>query len=71
MTGNDAALVEDGLVTVAQAVEFLSLSRSALYRLMNRGALPFVKLGRCRRIPRRALVELAARGVCGGVLVTE
>ena len=63
-------LVADGLLTVREAAEFLRLSRSALYRLMDRGALPFVKLGRNRRIPRRALVELAARGLRGGVLVT-
>ncbi len=67
----DAALVEDGLVTVAEALEFLSLSRSALYRLMDRGELRFAKFGHSRRIPRRALVEYAARGLRGGVLVTE
>ena len=67
MTDTDAALVEDGLVTVSEAAAFLRLSRSNLYLLMERGELPFVKLGRSRRIPKRALIELAARGLRGGV----
>ena len=56
-----ADIVADGLVTVSEAASFLSLSRSTLYTLMDRGDIPFVKLGRSRRIPRRALIELAAR----------
>ena len=66
MTGNDPALVEDGLVKVSEAADFLRLSRSTLYTLMDQGELPFVKLGRSRRIPRRALVQLATRGLRGG-----
>ena len=66
MTDSDAALVEDGLMKVAAAAAFLSLSRATLYTLMDRGELPFVKIGRSRRIPRRALVELAARELRGG-----
>ncbi len=71
LTDNDTALVEDGLVTVSEAAAFLRLSRSNLYVLMERGELAFVKLGRSRRIPRRAVVALAARGLRGGVRVTE
>lgn len=59
------ALVEDGLMTVAEAGRFLSLSRASIYNLMDRGELPFAKLGRSRRIPRRAVVELAARSLKG------
>ena len=65
------ALVADGLMTVIEAAEFLRLSRSSVYVLMDHGELAFVKLGRSRRIPRRALVELATRGLRGGVRVTE
>jgi excisionase family DNA binding protein len=54
-------MVIDGLARIAEAVTFLGLSRSKLYELMDAGDLPFVLLGRSRRIPRRALVELAAR----------
>ena len=68
MEGADAAnrLVADGLLTVAEAASFLSVSRSRLYTLMDQGALAFVKLGHSRRIPRRAVVELAARSLHGG-----
>ena len=64
---NSAALVEDGLVTVPEAAAFLRLSRSTVYELMNQGVLAYAKIGRSRRIPRRALVELAARELRGGV----
>ena len=65
------ALVADGLMTVREAAEFLRLSRSSVYALMDHGELAFVKLGRSRRIPRRALVELAARGLRGGIRFGE
>ena len=55
---------------VTEAADFLRLSRSNLYALMERGELPFVKLGRSRRIPRRAVIALAAGGLRGGVRVT-
>ena len=57
----------DGLMTVQEAAEFLRLSRSSLYTMMDSGELAFVKLGRSRRIPKRALVELAARELRGGI----
>jgi len=59
-------LVADGLLTVREASEFLHLSRSKIYELMDSGELCFAKLGRSRRIPRRAVVELAARELTGG-----
>ena len=55
------ALVEEGLLTIGQAEIFAGLSRSMLYCLMSKGELPFVKIGACRRIPRSALVALAAK----------
>ncbi len=61
-----ADLVADGLVTVQEATQFLSISRSKLYELMDNGELKFVKLGRSRRIPRHALIDLAASGLQGG-----
>ncbi len=68
MAGSEQqALVADGLMTVREAAEFLRLSRSSVYALMDHGELAFVKLGRSRRIPRRAIVELAASGLQGGV----
>jgi excisionase family DNA binding protein len=59
-------VVEDGLCTVKEAGAFLRVSIALIYRLMETGKLPYAKIGRCRRIPRRALVELAARHLVGG-----
>ncbi len=63
---DEADIVADGLVTLREAALFLSISRSKLYELMDNGELKFVKLGRSRRIPRRALIDLAASGLQGG-----
>ena len=63
---DQADLVADGLVTVQEAALFLSVSRSKLYELMDKGELKFAKLGRSRRIPRRALIDLAASSLQGG-----
>jgi excisionase family DNA binding protein len=42
----------------------LGISRSAVYELLRRGRLPHVQLGpRIRRVPARALEELAARAL--------
>ncbi len=71
MMTDNAGLVADGLLTVAEGAAFLRVSRSRLYNLMDEGALSYVKLGRSRRIPRRALVELAAGNLCGGVRSTD
>jgi hypothetical protein len=51
-------LVEDGVCTIPEAQSFSRLSRSDLYSRMERGELPYVKLGKRRMIPRRALVEM-------------
>jgi excisionase family DNA binding protein len=58
-----ATLLADGNFTIHEAVEFSGLSRSALYNAMAAGSLPYVKLGRCRRIPKRALLMLLEGGL--------
>ena len=58
--------VVDGLIGVHEASQFLSVSRSTIYVLMGEGDLPFVKIGRSRRIPLRAVVEFAAVRLTGG-----
>lgn len=65
---HEADYATDGspLMTVAEAAEFLRVSRSKVYGLMDGGALVYVKLGRCRRIPRPAVVELLERSIVGG-----
>ena len=59
-------MVGAGLMSVQEAARFLSVSRSTLYELMESGRLVYVKLGRARRIPRRAVVGLAAGNLRGG-----
>lgn len=59
-------IVKEGLIDVLEASAFLGLSRTSLYDLMDRGELRYVKIGRSRRIPRIALVELAAKSMRGG-----
>lgn len=49
------------LYTVAAAAEQLSLGRSTVYELMASGDLPFVKLGRARRIRRADIDAFAAQ----------
>lgn len=61
-----ADLVEDGLVSLNDAMAFLSIGRSTLYELMDKGILPYAKIGRSRRIPRRALLQLAEATLKGG-----
>ena len=60
-------LVQDGLVSVREAIAFLHLGRSTLYVLMERGELPYACIGSRRLIPRRALVGLAANRLRGVV----
>jgi excisionase family DNA binding protein len=56
-------LLGDGLNTVRGAAAFLQVSVSQVYRLMELGLLEYTRIGRSRRIPRRALVELATRNL--------
>ncbi|MBM4073196.1 MAG: helix-turn-helix domain-containing protein [Planctomycetes bacterium] len=56
-------LLAEGLDRLCDAEEFLKLSRSRIYQLISEGKLPCVRIGRSIRIPRRALVELAASGL--------
>lgn len=58
-------LLADGLLTIREAAKFLAVGRSTLYVEMDAGRLAYVKIGRARRIPRRAIVELAASNIRG------
>lgn len=61
-----ASLLSAGLCTIAEAARMLAVSRSFLYVVMDRGELPFCKIGRARRIPRSAVLQYAARHLRGG-----
>jgi excisionase family DNA binding protein len=52
-------IFSDGLEKVTEAAKFLGLSRSTVYKLVSLGVLPSVKIGACRRIPKRAVRSLA------------
>ena len=63
-TRSDAIeLLADGALSVAEAVRFASVSRATLYAAMSAGELVFVKRGRRRLIPKRALVAWLAAGL--------
>jgi excisionase family DNA binding protein len=49
------------LITVVRAAKALGVGKTKLYSLMDEGELPYVKLGRCRRIDPADLEELVRR----------
>ena len=53
-------IVAGGLQRISDTARFLGVSRSLVYRLINSGVLPTVRIGRSRRIPIRAVRDLAA-----------
>jgi len=53
--------LDSGLQPVSKVARFLSLSRSKVYSLMEAGELPYVKLGKSRRVRWADVLELVAR----------
>ncbi len=49
------------LLTVDEAAHKLSVGRSAVYGLMNRGQLRYITVGRIRRIPVDAIAEFVTK----------
>lgn len=60
MTEFNNPILDDGFERVTDAALYLGVSRSLIYKLLNAGALPSAKIGNSRRIPIRAVRELAA-----------
>lgn len=58
-------MLADGLMTVKEAASFLRLGVSTVYEQMDAGRLGYVKIGRARRIPKRAVIELAKASYVG------
>jgi len=58
-------IVKEGTFRVPEAQKFSGLGRSLLYSLMNTGALRYAKVGRCRLIPKEALMKLLADRLVG------
>ena len=59
-------VLADGLLTVQDAAAFLSVGIRTLYDAMERGELPYCKIGRARRIPKRGLLAFAGANLKGG-----
>ena len=51
--------IEPILLTVRQAQGILNIGRNKMYELVNSKEVPSVRIGRCIRIPKRALEEWA------------
>lgn len=60
-----AELVSGGFYTVGEAADELRMSRAMIYKLMTLGKLPYTQIARCRRIPKKAIADLAAAGMVG------
>ena len=58
-------LLEDGLLSIAEAEHFSGLGKSELYLAMGAGELHYVKKGRRRLIPKRALIRHLAAHLAG------
>ena len=59
----ESGVIDDGFVDVRFAARFLGVSRSKVYAMMDQKELRYAKFGRSRRVPRRALLELAERSL--------
>jgi excisionase family DNA binding protein len=60
---NSRSLVAGGLLTIAEAANFLKVSRSKIYLLLNAGKLESTKIDGCRRVPLHAVEILAAKSL--------
>ena len=56
---------ETRLVRVREVAKHLSLSRSGVYGLMDCGILPYVKIGKSRRVPLEAVEKLVRESTIG------
>lgn len=65
MSDENNSITSDGLEKIGDAARFLSISRSMVYKLIARGVLPSVRLGGSRRVPVRAVRELARDNIIG------
>jgi excisionase family DNA binding protein len=54
------------LQQVSAVSKFLSISRSKVYAMMDAGQLPYVKLGKSRRIRWEHVLQLVEQNTVGG-----
>lgn len=55
-------LMAEGLLDAKEAADFLGIGRTKVYDFMSSHDLPYVKLGKSRRIPKVALKIFAEKG---------
>ena len=53
------------LLRVTEVAHCLNLSRSCIYQIMDRGELPYVKLGRSRRVRPEDVARLIEQATVG------
>ena len=58
MSERNTELASEGVVTIDEAKTFLKIGRATLYRMLDEGQLPSVKIRGRRMIPKRAAVEM-------------
>jgi excisionase family DNA binding protein len=61
-------VLDGGLVKISEAAEMLRLSRSKVYQLMDAGQIPYLKMGKNRRIARQSLTDYVKRSMVGSVV---
>jgi excisionase family DNA binding protein len=60
-----------GFATVVQVAEYLNVSKSKVYSMMEAGELAFIKLGALRRIPWQAVHDLVRRSTRGDGSISQ
>ena len=50
-------LVADGLMKASEVARLLALGRNKIYELMDNGTLPYVRIGKSKRIPRKSVTD--------------
>ena len=54
-------IMSEGCISVADAVRYAGISRTALYAAMGDGEIPYVKVGSRRLVPKQALEAFLMR----------
>jgi excisionase family DNA binding protein len=61
--GQSPEMLDAGLITIKETARLLGMSVGFVYAEMDKRRLPWVKLGRARRIPRAAVLALMEKGL--------
>jgi excisionase family DNA binding protein len=59
-------LCSAGVVNPKEAAKLLGIGHTMLYALMKKGELPYVLIGRSRRIPRAGIIRYLAEHLTSG-----